>query len=95
MCDVKKLHIHKKCSTPMEPSIVFLQIENESIGLCDRCWSKVANSDLEWGNSPKLTIEEILSDKARFGENPVETEYKWRGVVKEAETKEDEELEGT
>lgn len=87
MCDIKKLKIRKKCSTPMEPSIVFLQLNGDVIGLCQKCWNKVADSDLEWGDSPKVTMEEVLSEKSRGIEGATLTEYKYRG--KEIETKSD------
>lgn len=79
MCDVKKLKLHKKCSTPLEPSILFITKDGEQIGVCEKCWKRIADGDWEVGDAPKLTMEDILSDKSRYGENPVETEYKLRG----------------
>lgn len=90
MCQIKALKLHKKCSTPLEPSIVYIEKDKETIGICGPCWAKIADKDWEIGNSPKLTMEDIFSDKSRFGDNPVLTEYKERGV-KENEPSEEEE----
>lgn len=90
MCDVAKLKVHKRCKTPNEVCIIFIQLPKEQIGICDTCWKKIADKDWEVGDGPKPTMEEILSDKSRGIEGATLTEYKYRGV-KESETTEDEE----
>jgi len=89
MCDIKKLKLHKKCSTPLEPSILFIVKDGEQIGVCEKCWKRIADGDWEIGDGPKPTMEEIFSEKAKFGENPVETELRPRG--KKLEEQKDEE----
>lgn len=86
------MKLHVRCKTPEEPCIVFIVWKKgEQIGVCDKCWSKIADKDWETGKGPKPTMEEVLSDKNRFGDNPIETEYKFRGATKDAETDEKEE----
>jgi hypothetical protein len=92
MCDVKKLKLHKNCSTPLEPSIVYIEKDKETIGVCEKCWAKIADKDWEIGNSPKPTMEDIFSDKSRLGDNPVETEYKERGVKNDEPSEEEEDF---
>lgn len=82
MCQVKALKLHKKCSTPLDPSIVYIVKDEGNIGICEKCWAKIADKDWEWGNSPKLTMEQILSEESRVGKNPTLTEYKIRGNKK-------------
>ena len=89
MCQVKELRVHKACHTPEDPCILYIQADGKTIGVCAKCWEKIADNDWEVGNGPKPTMEDILSDKSRFGENPVETEYKLRG--KKLEEQKDEE----
>lgn len=72
------MHIHRRCKTSEEPCIVYIVWKGETLGVCDKCWSRFP-ADLEWGDMSKPTMEEILFGKARFGENPIETEYKLRG----------------
>jgi hypothetical protein len=70
---------------------VFIQHEKVGmVGICAGCWAKIANSDYEWGTDPKPTLEQIFSDEARFGKDPVLTEYKPH-VKKSDEPKEEEE----
>jgi hypothetical protein len=85
------MKLHVRCKTSDEPSVVFIMWKGEQIGVCARCWTRIAEKDWETGNSPKLTMEELLSDKARFGENPVETEYKLRGMKNAKGTESEEE----
>jgi len=91
MCDVAKLKVHKRCKTPDEISILFIQTPKEQVGICNTCWGKIADKDWEIGDGPKPTMEDILSDKSRGLEGAVLTEYKYRG--KEIEPKSDEENE--
>jgi hypothetical protein len=93
MCDVQKLKIHKRCKTPDEVCVIFVQLPKEKVGICRVCWDKIAEKDWEVGDSPKLTMEDILSDKVRLGDNPVETEYKYRGVKEDEEPNKEEEIE--
>lgn len=92
MCQVKILKLHKKCATPLEPSIVYIEKNKEKIGICEKCWIKIAEKDWEVGNSLKLTMEDILSDKSRLGDNPILTEYIIKGKKDDEpnEEKEDE-----
>jgi hypothetical protein len=91
MCQINKMKLHKRCKTPEEPAIVYIVWNGETVGVCAKCWEKISDKDWETGDSPKPTMEEILSDKARFGENPVETELRPRG--KKLEKKPEEENE--
>lgn len=90
MCQVKALKLHKTCSTPLEPSIIYVEKNGENIGVCEKCWTKIADKDWELGNSPKLTMEQVLSDETRFGKNPTLTVYKERGLTKTLESGEEE-----
>jgi hypothetical protein len=84
------MKLHVRCKTLEDPAIVYITWKKKGqIGVCAKCWERIADKDWETGDSPKSTMEEILSDKARFGENPVETEYKLRG--KKLEEQKDEE----
>lgn len=85
------MRIHRRCKTPDEPSIVYIVWKNEQLGICKSCWEKFP-ADLEWGDSPKLTMEDILSEKSRVGDNPVLTEYKERGVKEYEPNKEEEDF---
>lgn len=82
MCQVSALHIHKKCGTPLEPITLTIEFGNDKVDLCNKCWSKICNTDLEWGNTPRPTMEQILSEETRVGKNPTLTEYKIRGIKK-------------
>ena len=92
MCQIDKMHIHRRCKTPENPCIVYIVWKGEQLGICSKCWEKFP-LDLEWGDSPKLTIKELLSDESRFGNNPIETEYKPKNKGKndEKEPSEDDE----
>jgi hypothetical protein len=73
------------CQTPEEPALVYVIWKNKGqIGICKLCWEKIADKKWECGDSVRPDIKELLSDKARFGENPILTEYK----PKEKESKE-------
>ena len=91
MCQIDKMHIHRRCKTPDEPSIVYIVWKNEQLGICKLCWEKFP-VDLEWGDSPKPTMEDIFSDKSRLGDNPVETEYKLKGKKLEEQPTEEEDF---
>jgi hypothetical protein len=93
MCQVSELKVHKKCHTPDEKITLYISIGDKTIGVCDKCWAKIADKDWEVGNGPKLTIEEILSDKSRGLEGAVETEYKLKDKKLGEQTKEEEEFE--
>jgi len=57
MCDIKEFKLHRKCTNPLDPIAVFITWKNgKQLGLCEKCWSKIADSDLEWGE------EEIPKD---------------------------------
>lgn len=53
MCQIAKLKIKKKCSTPEDPITVYIMWKGEKLGLCQKCWYKVSDSDLEWGDSDR------------------------------------------
>lgn len=92
MCQVNEMKLHVRCKTPEDPCIVYITWGKKgTIGVCEKCWIRIADKDWETGDSPKPTMEEILSDKSRFGENPVETEYKLRGKKVEEQTENEEE----
>lgn len=93
MCQVSELKLHVRCKTPEDPCIIFIQKEHKTIGVCDNCWKRIADKNWEVGDCPTPTMEEVLSDKSRFGENPVETEYKYRGVKESEKPSEEEEIE--
>jgi hypothetical protein len=90
LCQVNELKLHVRCKSPEDPCIIFVQKIEKQVGVCDKCWKRIADKDWEVGNSPTLTMEEILSDKSRGLEGAVLTEYKYRGV-KESEPKSEEE----
>jgi len=78
MCQISEMHIRKKCMNPTDPIAVYVMWKKGQhqvqLGLCDTCWSKVPD-DLEWGDSPKPTFEELFTDKARGLVGAVLTEY--------------------
>lgn len=91
MCQVDEMKLHVRCKTPEDPAIVYITWKKKGVvGVCAKCWERIADKDWETGDSPKPTMEEILSDKSRFGENPVLTEYKYRGVKENEPSKEEE-----
>jgi hypothetical protein len=93
MCDVSKLKIRKKCRTPLEQPYIYIKKEKETLAICQKCWDRIAEGDWEIGDNPKLTMEQILSDTSRMGENPVETEIRQKkSKVDENEKKDDEEF---
>jgi hypothetical protein len=88
MCDVAKMKLQKKCGTPLEPIIVFIQLrdKDETIGLCRKCWGKVADMDwwevvdtVEITELPleykKEEIEEILKEEIPEEKKAEEDEY--------------------
>jgi hypothetical protein len=80
LCQVDEMKLHVRCKTPEDPAIVYITWKKKGqLGVCAKCWERIADKDWETGDSPKPTMEDILSDKARLGENPVETEYKLKG----------------
>lgn len=88
------MKIHRICRTPDDPISILIIWKNEEIGLCNKCWEKVAPSDIEWGDDPTPTIESILSDEAKGLIGAVETEYVQKGSKKgdvEEETKDEDE----
>jgi hypothetical protein len=93
MCRVNELKLHIRCKTPEDPCIIYIQVKDkEAIGVCEKCWSRIASKDWEIGDGPKLTMEDILSEKSRVGDNPVLTEYKERGVKEYEPNKEEEDF---
>jgi hypothetical protein len=91
MCQVKKLKLHVRCNSPDDPTCVIIQKGDEQIGVCEKCWKRIAEKDWEIGSAPRPILSELLSDNARFGENPIETEYKFRGKKDEESPTEEEE----
>lgn len=89
MCQVKALKLHKKCSTPLEPFILYIVKDKETLGICLKCWNRISDGGWEIGDLPKPTMEEIFSDKMRFGENPIETDYKLKSLKKDVEPNEE------
>lgn len=89
MCQVSEMKLHTRCSTPEDPCIIYIRKGDKTVGICEKCWGRIADKEWEVGDGLKLTMEDIFSDKSRYGENPVETEYKLRG--KKLEEQKDEE----
>jgi len=79
MCDVAKMHIHKKCKHKDDPITVYLIFEESRIGLCSHCWAKIADSDVEWGSASKPKNFQKFLEKGRGLENATLTEYKIKG----------------
>jgi hypothetical protein len=44
----------KKCPDCQDTkkAVVFILDDNEKIGICEKHWSELADSDLEWGSNP-------------------------------------------
>lgn len=92
MCDIAKLKIHRKCTSPAEePAIVYIVTDAGNVGLCEKCWGKVADSDLEWGPDPRPTVEEIFGRRAKEEAEATPTEYKPKSDKKTDQEKEEEE----
>jgi len=92
MCQIDKMKIRRRCKTPEEPYVLYIVWKGETLGICKQCWERFPD-DLEWGESPKSTIEEILSDKSRGLEGAIETEYRFKEKKLGEQTKEDEDFE--
>lgn len=88
MCEIASMKIHRRCKTPEEPCVVYIVWKSENVGICKRCWEKFPE-DLEWGNTPRPTMEQILSEESRVGKNPTLTEYKERGLTQAPESEEE------
>lgn len=78
MCQISELKVRVSCHTPDDPVSVYVQKKKNLIGICAKCWEKIGDKDWEVGNFPRPIMKELLSDKVRFGDNPVETEFKYK-----------------
>jgi hypothetical protein len=78
--------------TPDEPNAVYLVWNGETIGLCRRCWDRIADTDVEWGDNPKPENFAQLLESARGLEGAVETEYKPFEKFKSEEPEQEENL---
>jgi hypothetical protein len=82
------MHLKKKCSTPLEPIVVFIQLRerDEAVGICKKCWNKIA--DMDWWETveeieislfpleyKKEEISRILEEEIAEEEKAVEDEY--------------------
>lgn len=51
-----------KCQNPWNPHcnntdiVVFIRYKDETLPICQECWNKIADSDLEWGEETKNNI---------------------------------------
>jgi len=51
MCDINKLKLgYRKCSN--QEITVIIMWKGKEVGLCEKCWRKIAKSDLEWSETP-------------------------------------------
>jgi hypothetical protein len=76
MCQISEAKIHRRCKTPTEPPTVFIMKDGKQIGLCNNCWNKVADSDLEWGSDPRPILKDILERREKEEALTTLTEYK-------------------
>ena len=84
MCQVELMKLHIQCTTPEEPTHVFVtlkkkehkQIVSVQVGICKTCWGKIADKKWECGSDQRPNIKELTSDKSRGLEGAVLTEYK-------------------
>jgi len=75
MCDISSLKIHRRCATPTDPIAVFIMLDEKQVGLCDKCWGKVAVSDFEWGLDPKIENFQEWLERERGLEGGILTDY--------------------
>lgn len=87
------MKLRVRCRTPEEPLYLFIAWKKEErIGVCERCWTRISEKDWD-AEDLKRDMGDILSDKMRFGENPIPTEYVYRGKVLETKGESDEDEE--
>lgn len=75
MCQVSELKIHRKCTNPTDPIAVLIMKDEKQIGLCSKCWTKVAESDYEWGDEPRIKNFKKWLEEGRGLKGVVETIY--------------------
>jgi hypothetical protein len=93
------MNLRVQCATPEEPIHVFVvlkkrehkQIVSVQVGICQTCWEKIGDKKWECGDSLRISIKELTSDKARGLEGAVLTEYKPKENKKLADQEEDDE----
>lgn len=94
MCQVKELKIGKKCCTPTDPIAIYIaQKDGGQIGLCAKCWAKIANTDFEVGDDPKPEDFQLWLSEGRGEEGTTLTEFKYhdkKGFTEKQEETDDE-----
>ena len=94
MCDVEELKLRVICKTLNEPDYMFIVWKKKGqIGICKSCWAKIGDKNWECGKDPRPNMKDLLSDRARFGENPIETVYKPKEKELKTRLTEDDEYE--
>jgi hypothetical protein len=94
MCDISELKLRVTCETPDSPIKLYIQLKKKGlIAICNDCWERIGNKNWECGKDPRPTLESLFSDRARFGENPIPTEYKAKEIKKDEEYNEENEEE--
>jgi len=81
MCQIELMRIHRRCKNLTDQIAIYIIWKGQQLGLCNNCWNWISDNkrDIEWGDDPKPTLADLLSDKARGLERAIPTEYKGRG----------------
>lgn len=83
MCQVDLMHVHYRCKTLDEPPAIYIMWKNKGqIGICAKCWEKIADKDWECGTDLPPTLESLFSDEAKGLVGAVLTEYVPKGSKK-------------
>lgn len=54
-------HNEKEDATDIK---LFITYKDENLPICQSCWLKIADSDHEWGDSPKLDLSKMEVNEA-------------------------------